>query len=157
MRLDTLALPADGLVGPPLEATAAAREHHGRGVRLATGAFLVATGVFLGVAGIDVIADATQDRPDPPLPGHTELTMSVQRRFTERSVVATAEALFVACRHTIGHSSRLDGLTRVEGDLVRLEISPTIGDHSTRRFVGCLEDAQFDRVSADVKSVTRVS
>jgi hypothetical protein len=35
-------------------------------------------------------------------------------------------------------------------------VHPALGDESSRRFGGCLEDAAVDKVSADVDSMVRI-
>lgn len=148
-RLNQLALPAGGLLAP-LPPAPATRPH--TFYRLASRGFVVVAAVFVGVVAVNTIADNTQDRPDPPTRGTTDVTMEVFRRNTGRSVAGTAEALVVACRHTIGHNYDLKALT-ARGSVVEFTVSPVVGRHATRRFVGCLEDAQFPRVSAAVRDV----
>ncbi|MGD9798658.1 MAG: hypothetical protein AB7H43_10005 [Acidimicrobiia bacterium] len=155
-RLDDVQLPRHGLLAAEPDPVPRPVHRPARVARVGATAFTVLAGAVLTVTAADLVADATQDRSDPPLAGGTEISLSIERRFTVRSSEATAEALFVACRHTIGHAHGLDALTGGDDGLVHLTFSPAIGKHATRRFVGCMEDAQFDRILADVVSVRRV-
>jgi hypothetical protein len=159
-RLDRMALPAGGLVSAgQLVGLGPLRDVSGVPVRARwrtylTRAFGFVLAAFLLVTAIDVIADNTQDRPDAPITsGSATLTVNVQNRFTGRSKLRTTEALFVACRHTLTQQHSASGFTEATPGRVAFTVEPDFGQHSGRRFVGCLEDALFDRVSASVVSV----
>lgn len=112
--------------------------------------------VFLLVAAVDVIADNTQDRPDPiPRESAVDIRLDVRNRFTTRSPALTAEALFGACRHTIGGHPQARDFRDLGDGVIAFTIAPSFGDHAERRFEGCLEDAMFDRVSASVVAIER--
>ncbi|HVM51908.1 MAG TPA: hypothetical protein VM262_01805 [Acidimicrobiales bacterium] len=115
-------------------------------------AFVVAAAALLVVSALQVIANATQDRPDPTVTGGSvHISLSIHNRFTDRSPINTAEALFVACRHTLGHDHhRAGSFVDHGGGAVSFIVEPDIARHAQRRFRGCLEDAVFSRVSASV-------
>jgi hypothetical protein len=152
-RLDALALPAGGLLG--VEPTRMPSNHSRNITRLSVRLFAVLAIVLLTVASVNTIAEYTQDDVDPRMSGSTSVTLEISRRNTTRSITGTAEALFIACRHTVGHSHVMSDLTIVNGN-AKFLVAPAIGEHATRRFVGCLEDALFDRVSANVHNVSHV-
>jgi hypothetical protein len=152
-RLDALALPAGGLLGAIPELPPTTRSHVA--ARMAARVFAVVALGFLALVTVNTVADNTQDRPDPPMTGQSVVTMEVTRRFSSRGVTETAEALFVVCRHTIPHSRQLSGFA-VDGRLATITITPAIGEHAERRLIGCLQDANFDRVSASVREVRKI-
>lgn len=155
-RLDAIALPAGGLLGGgTLPGTRPAPAH-----RLASRAFVVAAaliGVFGTVQVIDLVADATQTRPDPVAAGSSELTIEVQTRGRVAGQDETAEALWVACRNVLNRRVTAAPPVALGEGLYRMRISPRVGAHAERRLVGCLEDATLDRVSANVVSFLRVA
>src|SRR5215218_2791473 len=113
-RLDALALPAGGLLGPSPARQATRPSRSWPRHRAVGRVFAVLAAGFLGVVAINTIADNTQDRPDPRMSGHTDGTGEVTRRFSTRGIDETAEALFVVCRPTIPHARQMSEPT-VEG------------------------------------------
>lgn len=160
-RMAPLTIPAGGLLtrsdsAIPAVDRAVSREPNraGRAVGYAFAAVVMAFGM---VVAIDVIADATQNRPDPPVSDRaTEVTIDIAHRDANRSTTKTAEALWVACRSTVGGDTRATELRHLGRGTVRLIVEPALGEHAQRRFVGCLEDATFDRVAGRVQSVYHI-
>jgi hypothetical protein len=154
-RLELLALPSGGLLGPPGPAPLAVDTH----VRVARRAFVVAAAA-VGILGltqlVDIVADATQTRTDQTLRGATELTLSVHVEGRSAGHDATAEALWVACRNTVNRAVEATPLTKIGPDIYRFVVSPALGDHARRRLEGCLEDATLDRTSAHVVALVDV-
>lgn len=154
-RLDGLALPSGGLLGAEdLPAPAVADRRWRHTLITAPAAVLVLLGGTY--AAVDVIADATQSRPDPPMSGTAVVQLEVARRNPYRDPLLAAQALFVSCRHTLGDHYRLVGSERLDDDSIDLTIAPGIGKHARRKLVGCLQDARFDRVSAHVQRITQL-
>jgi hypothetical protein len=154
-RLELLALPAGGLLGPepPLvDATP-------RSVRAVRNAFL-ATVALVGVLGvvqvIDIVADATQSRPEKTPIGGTELTISVNVKGARAVEAETAEALWVTCRYTINRGRTASELEHIGSHTYRFVLSPAIGEHAQRRLEGCIEDATLARTSAHVVAIVPV-
>ena len=159
-RLGALALPEGGLVGggvaaPPRITRLDHRPPARPLQRLAVRAFAVLAVGFLLTGAVDVLADETQDRPDAEIGGSMAVSLVIDRRSEGRSPARTAEALFVACRHTVGDRSEATVVDQVAG-VVTLVVTPAFGEHGQRRLVGCLEDATFDRVSANVVGVDHI-
>ena len=159
-RLGAIALPTHGLLpsdrfvglGPLRVVTVPPRWATTRTV--VTRGFGLLLAAFLTVVAIEVIADETQDRPDAPITsGSAEVVLQVDNRFTGRSKIRTAEALFVACRHTLTNRHEATGFAQVVPGQISFTVTPDFGEHAGRRFEGCLEDALFDRVSASVLSL----
>ena len=144
-RVAALSFPPGGLFGtgaPP-------SSHH----RLVGTRHLVAAVVLAAVAwgGLDVLADATQNRPDMALPDmHTTVALEVSTKSAGRASEQLIEALWVTCRGTLSSRAELTSLTSLGGNRAALEIRPALGTHAVRRFRGCLEDATMDRVQARV-------
>ncbi len=114
---------------------------------------LVALAVAALGVGIDVLADLTQDRPDPVIPGsRSEIVLEVAGRNYARSALLAAQGLWGACQGTVRHRLLEPGVGEVTEGRFRLLTEPAIGEHSWRRLQGCLEDATIDRVKARVVS-----
>ena len=108
--------------------------------------------VFALYAGIDALADLTQNRPDAlEARGSTRLVMTVTASDSDfYSPVVAARGLWNHCRGTINHSSPVPGHLRAGDGLITLVLEPGIGANTEKRLVGCLQDATIDHVSADV-------
>ena len=147
-RLDAIALPAGGFLGPP----PAPPRPIPIGRRLVmTVASVLAAAIAWG--GVDALGDLTQDRPDPVVPGRTStIVLDVSHRHPRRSPLLAAEALFLSCRHTIGDHTRHE-LVPLGGDRVQLALDPGFGEHAGKKLLGCLSDARIDRIQASVLSV----
>jgi hypothetical protein len=102
----------------------------------------------LAVAGIQALADATQNRPDPPpSAAFTEVVLDVRTRDGYSPAVA-AEGLWAACRQTV-RSARLAVPVRAAGERrFVLALEPALGPNARRRLLGCLQDATIDDVTA---------
>ena len=156
-RLEGLALPAGGL-GPGggfigLDDLRIPHGGDGQWRAVLSRAFGIVLAGFLTVVAIQVIADETQDRNDTPTrEGRVAVTLQVRNRFSSRSELSTAEALFFACRHVLSERYRAQGFTDLGEGRIRFTVTPGFGEHGQRRLEGCLEDATFDRVSAGVVS-----
>jgi hypothetical protein len=150
LRLQPLVLPAGGLHGGAAPAALPAPR---RGAFFGRTLAAVVAALLLW-AGIDVLADATQTRPDRELSGSTtDLVLSVHRRGPGADAVRATEDLFGACR--AGFRRDLSGEARDRGPgRVVLSVTPGLGDDTLRRFRGCLEDGTIDRVRVDVVSST---
>ncbi len=151
LRLQPLALPTGGLLGPAGGIALLPRSR--RGVVLGRVFAVVVAGLLL-YGAVDVIGDATQTRPDPDTTGMTtSLVLAVSHREAGPSAVRTTEALWAACQSTLRRqlSARVADLG---ADRVSLALTPGLGEHAQRRILGCLEDATFDRVQVDVVSST---
>jgi hypothetical protein len=118
----------------------------------------LAAAALLAVAAVDLVADATQTRPDRPIPGSsTRLEVHLgYSSYDQRSTLGAAIALQEACRTTIPERTAFAEPQVLEGRLVALVTHPALGEHEIRRFRGCLEDATLDRIRAEVRSVTRL-
>jgi hypothetical protein len=110
--------------------------------------------VFLMVAAVDLLADATQNRPDRPQAGVTTIVVDVQLRDAGTTVDEAAEALWVACRSTFGSQIPHAQVAGVGESRATVVLDTRIGQHARRRLVGCLEDATLDRIQASVQKVT---
>jgi hypothetical protein len=105
--------------------------------------------VLVLAAGIVVMREATQNRPDVIVEGSTTtLDFDVSTRRYRPGEPAAAGALWAVCSATVS-GSRSPVPEPVAGHW-RVWISPAIGEHGTSRLVGCLEDATIDRVQGDV-------
>jgi hypothetical protein len=108
--------------------------------------------VALGALGIFGLLQLTKNEPDTIVPGsHSEVVLSVSTKppLTERQGAAS---LWAVCLLR-AHQYRLAGQHRnADGETVYV-VRPGLGEHASRRVVGCLEDATIERVLGDVKEV----
>jgi hypothetical protein len=149
LRLQPLAMAAGGLLGAAAPVAVAPRR---RGVVVGR-VFAVVVAALLLYGAIDVIGDATQTRPDAATKGMTtSLVLAISYREAGRNPVATTEALWSACQDSLRTPRALDrdpqaiGLERAR--MVRIDVTPELGEHAQRRIVGCLEDATLAGVLA---------
>jgi hypothetical protein len=114
----------------------------------------LAAGAVLVALVVQVLADATQSRPDPSArPAVTEIALAVQQR-TEEPVLDTAAALWVACRPVLPSRNRPDATLLPSAAGVTLVLQPGIRPLATKRLAGCLADATLSSVRASVLHVT---
>jgi hypothetical protein len=148
------ALGADGLGAPvPLVSGASAVQLRqpslGQGRHLVTWTIMLLTVGVLIVAFVNVLAEVTMNRPDPP-PAGPMTTYELQIELRDGSAVDAAipETLWLSCRaHLSGHDAVVIG--GADGRFV-VQVRPSVGRNDDRRFVGCLEDVRLDRVLVDV-------
>jgi hypothetical protein len=98
-------------------------------------------------AGIDLLGDLTQNRPDATVSGSTSIVLDIATKSETAGKTEAARALWAACSVTI--DSNLTGI-QPRGSSLVLTAEPRIGKYSFRRLKGCLEDATVDGVRADV-------
>ncbi len=112
---------------------------------------LVALAVVTIAAGVDSLADLTQDRPDRVLPGtRSEIVLDIDSRERGGSALRSAQGLWGACQGTVRNRTVEPGPVEVSEGRFRVFTAPAIGEHSWRRLQGCLEDTTLDRVKAHV-------
>jgi hypothetical protein len=114
-------------------------------------ALLAVIGLAALIAGIVVMAELTQNRPDAVRPGsETTLSFTVSTRDAQRGEPAAAAALWAVCAATVpGRVS----VPEAAGAAWQVTITPAIGEHGENRLVGCLEDVTLDRVVGQVLAV----
>jgi hypothetical protein len=108
--------------------------------------------VLLTIGAIDVLADATQSRPDPVRSGEvTELVLAVDEDRFGPGEAAAANALWAVCAAQTKSRPTTTGGPEALGDgRYRVVLAPAVGEHDQRKLVGCLEDLTIDRVRGDV-------
>jgi hypothetical protein len=149
-QLDLLAPPDGGLTGagPPTPPEVTRR----RRSPIALGLGLVSL-TLLVVLAVDVLADATQSRPEsePPPPAVTTIGLTIAHRPGAPAPAVAAEALWTTCRSVLGEDQP-DTVALVPrgGDRLDVVLRPGIGELAERRLDGCLTDLQLDLVQADV-------
>jgi hypothetical protein len=153
LRLQPLALPAGGPLGPAVPVAVAPPRRGamvGRVLALAVAAMLL-------WGAVDALSDATQTRGDPDMSGTTTaIVLEITHRDTGSDAVEATNRLWEACRSTFERTMNLEGEEPVAlgGNRVRLEVTPGLGKGAYREFRGCLADLTVDRVQADVLSST---
>ncbi|MGH9223830.1 MAG: hypothetical protein ACRD2W_08625 [Acidimicrobiales bacterium] len=108
----------------------------------------------VAAAGVDVLGDLTQTRPDRVKAGsRSEIVLQVSERSGRRPArFETAEGLWYACRHVAPTRLAAPGLVDIGGGRFKAVTEPALGEHAWRRLQGCLEDMTIDRVRAEVVS-----
>ncbi len=116
-------------------------------------AVLVLVAVAAVVAGLDVLADMTQNRPDRISAGsRSDIVLDVRHRSTQPAELRTAQGLWGACQATVWQQLTEPGVVSVGDGRFLLSMSPAVGEHAWRRLQGCLEDMTIDRVRGHVVS-----
>lgn len=152
-RLAAMAPPPGGLLsGPPRPVPAAAP----KGARRRDPAIirpllaLASLGLLIWI-GVNALGDAAQSRPDPAeRPAQTTIDLAISRRGDGPPIDATADALWVACRSTLGSLPVAVDVVTNGGNGASLILRPGIGRLGVRRLTGCLADVRLDLVRADV-------
>ena len=152
-RLAMMAPPPGGLLdGPTQPVTAIAPNGSRRSgaalIRLVVA--LVSLAVLAWIGG-HALVEAAQSRPDPAeRPAQTTIDLAIATRGPAPPPVATAEALWIACRSTLG-SLPVTAELVVQGESgASLVLRPGIGHLGRRRLTGCLGDVRLDLVRAEV-------
>ncbi len=154
--LAPLALPVGGLVGvgeAPV-ATVPPRRRARTVALVAVGA----VGSLVATAGIDLVADAIQTRPDARSDDvHTTIDVQLRGAAASQHAARRAGDLWGTCSHVL--HSRAAGATieAVDVALVTIRVPTDIGSHGQHRLRGCLEDAVVDRVQASVVAMETVA
>ena len=164
-RLATLAPAAEGLVPPAGAALEPALAEGQTGAprrpdpvhRVALWITVVVV-VAATAIGIAALRDATMSTTEPvDEDAVLVLTLDVDTREAFGAVDDLVEALYVSCRVRLPDDTRLVEAIETPGALGRLVVAPAVGRTSGRRFIGCLEDATIDRVTAQVVSKEQVA
>lgn len=114
---------------------------------VATAALLLAL-----VAGVAVMREATQNRPDIVAAGSvTTIDFDVATSRFQRGEPAAAIALWSVCSSTV--PGTVSAVPEAHDDAWRVTVSPSIGEHGENRLLGCLEDVTIDRVLGDVLAI----
>jgi hypothetical protein len=119
---------------------------------------VIVVGAVLTVVGLVALAGATQNRPDVVDPNSTSRIV-IEVRTKGFAPELAAQGLFAACHQTVDHMEVMGGVTPVAGDddTFALVVRPSLGEHSRRRFEGCLKDGTIDRVWANVLAIENSS
>ena len=145
-RLTPVALPAHGLMGTAGPIVVQQPRRSNPVAKLAIVA-LVAASVWLA---IDLLADATQTRPDRIVPGtESLLTIEVTGNGSVQGLEA-ASALWATCQGTVPSDMTRAGISRVGTNRYSFAVSPSLGVQGERRLRGCLADVTIDNIRASV-------
>ena len=153
LRLAPISLPAGGLFGD-VAFTPIADTSRRVGRKLRTIGALIAAGL-LAVALVDAIADATQQRPDPPgAPAVTTIEMHLSGNRATADLQQAGMTLWASCTNVLHRRVPPPDIVTMANGRVLLVLETPLGVHARRRVVGCLEDAIVDKIQAGVVSVT---
>jgi|RhiMethySRZTD1v2_1073278.scaffolds.fasta_scaffold535334_3 hypothetical protein len=104
------------------------------------------------VVGVKVMMEATQNRPDDPPPGSSSsIEFRVSAADFQRGDEAAATALWAVCAATVDGTT--SALPEPVGSGFRVSVTPALGEHGTKRLVGCLEDLTLDRMTGEVLTI----
>jgi hypothetical protein len=116
--------------------------------------------VVLGVgATVDVVADATQTRPDEL--DHNVVT-AVDLQFRGQRALAdptrhASDLIRVCVSHSFARDLPAMSVADLGGGMVRVVVDGDLGEHGTTRLRGCLEDTTLDRIQADVAGIVALA
>jgi hypothetical protein len=145
VRLAPLSMPAGVFAGAP----APVARHRSFVPHVVAGVLAIG----LATAGLDALADATQNRPDAKVAGTASSVILHVNPGSARGPLAATQALWGACTTQVGGEYHLLGVTDLGGDQVQLVVEPRVGKYAERRLRGCFGDAVTDRIQASVQSV----
>lgn len=152
-RLAVMAPPPAGLLSGPAAPVPALMPNGGRRrgaplIRLVV--MLVALAVLAWMGG-NALVEGAQSRPDPAeRPAETTIDLALAFHRTARPAAATADALWNACRSTLGSLPVTAEVLAGGEAAATLVLRPGLGRLGLRRLTGCLNDARVDRVQASV-------
>jgi hypothetical protein len=145
VRLAPLSMPAGVFAGAP----APVARHRSFVPHVVAGVLAIG----LATAGLDALADATQNRPDAKVAGTASSVILHVNPGSARGPLAATQALWGACTTQVGGEYHLLGVTDLGGDQVQMVVEPRVGKYAERRLRGCFGDAVTDRIQASVQSV----
>jgi hypothetical protein len=152
-RLAPISLPAGALAGSGDVVVSVPKRSY---VTLAKQAAALGFAILAGFLGIDLLSDATQNRPDRIVPGTTsEIRVDVYTNDTKYSRTEAIETLWSTCRAMVP-SELAAPIARASSSRFVLRVEPALGNNGLRRLHGCFEDAFLDTVQAKVVSVVKV-
>jgi hypothetical protein len=155
VQLAPLSLPAGGLLGPlapapPVVERGRWRRRIGRAlltVMLLVGSFQV----------VDIVADLTQSRPDPPAgPMDSAVELRLAGKVAALDPTRAGERLWSVCTHVLQRDFPAVEVTDLGDNRVQLLMRTPLGELARRRVRGCLEDAALDHVQAQVLSIRSI-
>lgn len=111
----------------------------------------------LSIGGVLALSDATKFEGRTERDGMTQVVFEVDTRNYHHDVADAAASLWYTCVAVVNWEESSPP-ARIAGDDDTFEatVHPALGEDSSRRFRGCLEDATIDKVSADVDSMVRI-
>jgi len=116
--------------------------------------------VALMLAGltVDVLADATQVRPEALQPGsRSEVVFRVSARRRIADVDVAAAQLWSTCRTRVWRRSALEtNVVPLGAGRYSVMLSPALGRHGEDRLTGCLRDLTVNFVIGRVESVRTI-
>jgi hypothetical protein len=152
-RLAPISLPAGALAGPGEVTVSIPKRSY---VTLAKQVAALGFAILAGFLGINLLSDATQNRPDRIVPGTaSEIRVDVYTNDTKYSRTEAIQTLWSTCRATVPSELAVP-IARASSSRFVLRVEPAIGNNGLRRLHGCFEDAFLDTVQAKVVSVVKV-
>lgn len=146
LRLAPISLPRDGNE-PALPPKKRLRFHRQ--------AVALAGAILIGTVGLDVLADATQTRPDLLRAGtRSAILLEVELRGGSRLSHLAIDALWGACSGTVPNELSTDGVRALGNSRYAISVEPALGKYGERRLRGCLQDATIDNVQARVLGIS---
>jgi hypothetical protein len=153
--LAVIALPQTGLLpapgsAPHLTDHAEPSSPRASGVHRVVRTAATLAAITVMVAGVAFLHEVAESRPQATTGGTTALDLVVSTRETGATTAQIADALWVSCRLRLPANAELIELEITGAHTASLHFTPALGRTAEQKFVGCLEDAVIDRVSADV-------
>lgn len=109
----------------------------------------------LTVLGLVALADATKFEGEQAADGETRVELAVRTTNYHHSLDDAASALWYACVGSVSWDE-LDPVEPIGDGTYVGAVRPSLGEDSTRRLRGCLEDLTVDRVLGEVITIRRL-
>lgn len=153
-RLAAMTPPAAGLLSGPVNPVPPEPANGGRrrGAAVIRHTVLLTAVAILAWLGGNALVEGAQSRPDPAdRPASTTIDLAVSYRTPRPPPpTVTADALWVACRSTVGSRPVTAEVQARGANGARLVLRPGVGRLVVRRLTGCLGDVRLDLARADV-------
>jgi len=149
-RLAPISLP----LAPPLQPQVSTLGRNGKAT-MRRQVIALSLAILIGTAGIDILGDATQTRPDHLTPGtQSNITIDVMLQGSGRSHEAAVGSLWAVCSGVVPNDLAAGGIAQLRGSSYRISVEPALGKHAERRLRGCMEDTTIDNMQARVVSIS---
>lgn len=109
------------------------------------------------VVGLVALADATKFEGEVDEGGTTEIMFAVDTKGYHHGLDNAATSLWNVCIGTISWKEASGPTAATDDGTFRATVHPSLGEDTSRRLRGCLEDATVDKVRGNVIGIERLA